>query len=206
MKRWALTITLLTASFAHAETALDGCAMIDADLDRLACYDEASGRTAKTTTPLATDDTGKWNVNVKTSKFEDTTDVYLSLKSNDNVACRSYSTPAPVQLWIRCLENTTSLFIATDNCHLASRVSGYGDVDMRTDGDKTRTVSMDASTDSRALGIWSGNRAIPAAIRLFEKEVLLVRFTPYNQSPVTAEFDISGLKNAIKPLREACGW
>ncbi|MFT7526708.1 MAG: hypothetical protein ACI9LY_001859 [Arenicella sp.] len=30
--------------------------------------------------------------------------------------------------------------------------------------------------------------------------------TPYNESPVTAIFDISGIDNAIKPIQSNCGW
>jgi type VI secretion system protein VasI len=35
---------------------------------------------------------------------------------------------------------------------------------------------------------------------------LVAQITPYNESPVTAIFDTSGLENAIKPLRETCNW
>ncbi|EHJ7968006.1 type VI secretion protein, partial [Escherichia coli] len=29
---------------------------------------------------------------------------------------------------------------------------------------------------------------------------------PYNESPVSATFDLSGLSDALKPLQKACGW
>lgn len=35
---------------------------------------------------------------------------------------------------------------------------------------------------------------------------MIVRFTPFNESPVTAKFNITGLEEAIKPLRDSCGW
>lgn len=206
MKRWALAITFLTASFAHAETALDGCATIDADLDRLACYDKASGRTPETTTATPINISGDWSTRLDKSKFEDTTDVYLSVRSNDTVDCGGFSAPERITLYLRCQENTTSLIIATSNCHVASGFGGYGQVDMRTDGDKARTVSMVESTHNRSLGLWSGGKAIPAIKRLFGKETLLVRFTPFNESPVTAEFNITGVENAVETLREACNW
>jgi len=34
----------------------------------------------------------------------------------------------------------------------------------------------------------------------------LTQITPYGENPVMATFDIQGLKEAIKPLRKACGW
>ncbi|MHA4733259.1 type VI secretion system-associated protein TagO [Ensifer adhaerens] len=30
--------------------------------------------------------------------------------------------------------------------------------------------------------------------------------TPYGDNPIMLEFDISGLDQAVKPLREQCGW
>lgn len=206
MKRLAIAAALMTASIAQAETALDSCATIDADLDRLACYDKASGRTPETTTTPPEEETGSWHTNIEKSKFEDTTDVFLNVSSNSSVNCSSFSNPEPVRLYLRCMENTTSMIIVTGNCHLASGHGGYGQVDLRADDDKARTISMEASTDNRALGLWRGSKAIPEIKRLLDKDTLLVRFTPFNKSPATAEFDISGVKNAIKPLREACGW
>ncbi|EIA1333958.1 hypothetical protein K6675_004653 [Vibrio parahaemolyticus] len=37
-------------------------------------------------------------------------------------------------------------------------------------------------------------------------EQLLTQITPYSESPVMATFDVSGLSEAIKPLRKACHW
>ena len=33
-----------------------------------------------------------------------------------------------------------------------------------------------------------------------------MRFTPFNESPRAARFDITGLETAIAPLRKACNW
>ena len=34
----------------------------------------------------------------------------------------------------------------------------------------------------------------------------VARVTPSNSSPVTAVFDLAGMDEAVKPVREACGW
>lgn len=179
------------------------CPKIDNDLDRLACYDRESGRTPVRT---AEPSVAKWEVEIKQSDFEDTTDVYLSLASEGPVGCNMFGSSQPATLFVRCQENTTAIFIATD-CHLASGFQGYGKVDVRADDKKATTVSMDASTDNRALGFFNGGKAIPFIQRhLLGGETLRVRFTPFNASPVSAEFDITGIDEAIKPLREQCGW
>jgi len=37
-------------------------------------------------------------------------------------------------------------------------------------------------------------------------ETLYIEATPVNENTVNATFDIAGLSEAIKPLRESCGW
>ena len=108
-------------------------------------------------------------------------------------------------LLLRCLENTTAIYITT-NCYLSSGYGGYGRVDVRLDDTPAFHSDMDASTDNKALGLWRGNRSIPFIKRMLGKDRMIVRFTPFNESPVTAKFDIAGLEEAIKPLRESCGW
>lgn len=38
------------------------------------------------------------------------------------------------------------------------------------------------------------------------KTEMVVRMTPYSESPFTATFQIAGLEKAIEPLRKECGW
>jgi type VI secretion system protein VasI len=179
------------------------CAVIATDSERLACYDDAF-RPSVASTPV--EGVGSWDVELKTSAFEDTQDVYMSVSSKDPVLCSSYGQPSRLKLWIRCMENTTAVYISGD-CHLTSGHGGYGQVDFRTDDRKPVTTDMDASTNNRALGHWRGGASIPFIKRnILDGDTLLVRFAPYNMSRVTAEFDISGVSEAIAPLREACGW
>lgn len=104
------------------------------------------------------------------------------------------------------MENTTALFFAT-HCHMtSSRYNDYGDIEYRLDRDPAGVVSANESTDSSSLGLWSGARSIPFIKGMFGKSELVVRMTPYGESPFMATFDISGLEKRIAPLREACGW
>lgn len=199
-------LAVFAAIFSEASIALaqgTDCQAMENDLDRLACYDKASGRTP-VVSPKSSK--GSWSVQTKRSEFEDTTDVYMSSESKAPVACNMFGSHQPATLHLRCQENTTAIYIAT-NCHLASGFQGYGKVDVRVDDKKAASVSMDVSTDNEALGFWRGNQAIPFIQRqLLGGETLRVRFTPFNASPVSAEFDLSGIDEAIAPLRKQCGW
>ncbi|MFK4823175.1 type VI secretion system-associated protein TagO, partial [Paenochrobactrum sp. BZR 588] len=100
----------------------------------------------------------------------------------------------------------TSLYINT-GCHMTSSdYNDYGDVTYRLDSDKARKVGMAESTDNKALGLWSGGKSIPVIKQMLSKDEMVVRMTPYGQSPFTATFKIAGLSDAIKPLREECKW
>lgn len=59
------------------------------------------------------------------------------------------------------------------------------------------------STDHLALFL---REPIPLIRALTAHDHLTFGFTPFNSSPVETTFDLSGLKAAITPLQEACGW
>lgn len=185
-----------TATLADVST----CIQIEGDLDRLACYDREAGRTPETVETQS----GNWNVQIDRSEFKDTTDVYLNVLSEDPVSC-GFSGASPINLVLRCQENTTSLILST-HCHVASGFSNYGRVEYRIDDQKVVSRNFDESTNNRSLGLWSGRQAIPAIKSMLNAQRLLVRFTPFNENPVTAAFPIAGLSEAISPLRESCNW
>lgn len=183
------------------------CAKINNVLDRVSCYDQLSGRIPTKEVVKKPVGAGDWTVEIKKSAFEDTEDVYLSLDSTGTVQCRGIDGPQPVTLVVRCLENRTVVYIVAQQCHLTSGGSrSYGEVDFRIDTQKAFSQQMQKSNSNDALGHWRGKEAIPLAKRLFGGEKLLVRFTPYAENAKTAEFNISGLEEAVKPLRKSCGW
>ncbi len=214
----AILLVLATPSFA------DECQSI-ADRDkRLDCYDTkaAAANAGSEVNSCSPDDTGKitctatttvaeapkskWKVDSRTSAMADTTDIFMTIESNENVLCQSFeSTPGRIFLMARCMENTTAVMIG-GNCHLASGFQGYGDVEYRLDDTKVKTKGFDVSTDNQALGLWSGGQAIPFLEAMMEHDVLRMRFTPFGMSRVEVSFDIAGMDEDIKPLREACGW
>lgn len=108
---------------------------------------------------------------------------------------------------LRCMENKTAAMLITSSCHLtSSRYNDYGDIQYRVDDKPAKTKSFEASTSNDTLGLWEGGKAIPFIKELFGGDKVVMKFTPYGESPRLVTFDISGLDEAIKPLREQCGW
>ncbi len=156
-------------------------------------------------TPAApADGTGKWQVDTETSAFDDSATVFLTLMSNEEIRGQ-FGRPGPASLHLRCEENTTALFLWVNDMFL-SDIQGYGTVDYRIDDQKARSARMDASTSNKALGLWSGPRAIPLIKELLDGRRVVFRVTPYNDSPVEFSFDLTGIGAAVAPLRKACSW
>lgn len=186
-----------------SQAAASPCATIDSPLDRLACYDKESGRTPTVETSKSSDT--KWITTREKSKLTDQDGVILIVESKDPLHCRLGS-DSPARLVIRCAEGVTSIYISTQ-CHLtSSEYNSYGDVRYRIDTKPAGRAKMNESTDHRALGLWSGSRAIPFVKQMLGGKELITQFTPFSESPVSAEFPIAGIDEAIKPLREVCKW
>lgn len=198
---------LLSPSISHAD--ISECHKVESSLERLDCYDKNTGRQ---NAPVKVPDSlreklakGLWSVEISKSKLTDEETVVLSLPSINFVSCK-WKEDAPVALVLRCQENTTVAYFSTQ-CHMASgEYSTWGRVEWRVDDQKPIKSNMDQSTDNSALGLWSGGRSIPFIKRLLNGKHLVARMTPYGDNAITPEFNISGLENAINPLRKACHW
>ncbi|WP_075180167.1 type VI secretion system-associated protein TagO [Neptunomonas phycophila] len=173
------------------------CAVIDGDLARLECFDglakvkKLDGRQAQ---PTRIDGKGKWNVSVDINPVDDSKTVTLVLDADSGRSRWGKS----VFLVVRCKSNSTDLYIGW-NDYLGSEA----DVLTRVGDNKALTSRWSMSTDSKAT---FHPKPIPFLKKMLQSTKLVAQVTPYNESPVTAIFNTQGLENAIKPLRETCGW
>lgn len=154
--------------------------------------------------PVPSTDHGNWLVTEDKSSFDDSRTVVLSLASDDPIRSQ-FGAPGPANLYLRCQENTTSLFLVLNDLFLAD-IQGFGAVDYRVDNAAAGVVQMTSSTDNKALGLWDGGKAIPFIKELTAGKSVVFRATPYNESPVEFSFTLAGLEAASLPLQEACGW
>ncbi len=149
-------------------------------------------------------DTGRWVVSEDESAFDDSRTVVLSVESDDEIRGR-FGPPGPASVYLRCMENTTVVYMVMNDLFL-SDIQGFGKVEYRIDAGKAGSVSMTASTDNKALGLWNGGSSIPFIKRLLQGERAVFRATPLNESPVEFAVDLAGIETAVVPLREACSW
>lgn len=175
------------------------CALQSADDDRLLCYDEISIKLG-VSVPLSgkSKNTGKWMLQSSNSQIDDSTNVYLSVLSDEEIT--SGNDLVRPELFIRCAENKTRVFI---KWHL---YLGLESTTMltRLDSDKAETTTWSISTDNKA--VFSKDNNVTYTKLLIGRNRLLAQITPYSRNPVIATFSIGGLKNAIAPLSKACHW
>lgn len=150
------------------------------------------------------EDRGNWRVSEDKSAFDDSRTVVLSLSSDQPIAGR-FGAANPAEIYLRCQENSTSLYLVLNDQFL-SDIQGFGSVDYRIDEQKASVARMTASTDNQALGLWDGGKSIPLIKKLLTGNSVVFRATPFNESPIEFSFTLAGLKNAVRPLKEACVW
>lgn len=194
-------VFLTTSTIVVAETKREiaKCAANSADAVRLVCYD-AIAKSLGVDKPASKTEmgSGKWSVRSETSPIDDSVNVVLSVRSEESVRSE-YDTVRP-SLFIRCSENKTNVFLNWD------LYLGLDSTRMlvRFDSEEANTDTWTISTSNKAVFLRGSD--INFAKKMMGHEKLLTQITPYGKSPVMATFPISGLSEAIKPLREACSW
>ena len=174
------------------------CGTIQDNTDRLACYD------MKYKPAVETAEASSWIVTQSTSKMDDSKTVVLHTASKE-VVRKNFGGADSADLYIRCSEGVTSLYVILADNFLAD-TEDYGSVTYRVDNAKPSKREMSASTDNKALGLWSGGTAIPFIKKMLKAKQITMRVTPYNQSPITVTFPVSGLNEALTPIQKACRW
>jgi type VI secretion system protein VasI len=205
----AAAATLADPAFAATDvTPFLECSAIEDSVARLACFDaavapvkEAANEAAAA--ELAPTNPGEWLTEVETSPIDDSTNVYSIVLAKEAYE-GTYATHRPA-LIIRCVENTTSLVLNFDGDYM-SDLAQRGRVTTRVDDRPAVEKSMVESTSNEALGLWGGGSSIPFIKTMLGGEIFLVRAIPVNSNPVTVEFNIAGIDEAVRPVREACGW
>lgn len=195
--------------------ALEQCALIENDNERLVCYDAAAVRlgirTAKEPeatprlapsdrpSPAAADpsrptgDIGQWTIDSKINPLDDSRTIVLSLKASQGVNSRG----TPPVLVFRCQSGKAEAWISWFD-YLGS--SAF--VTARIDDGKPTPKEWSLSTNSQAT-FYPGNDA-KWIRRLTRSGRLVAQVTPYNENPVTAVFELAGLSTAIEPLAAIC--
>ena len=201
MKTFISSIALIYFSIGTANSidnkVFAKCAIVDGDLARLECYDKLAkinnldGRQLE---PTSIKGKGKWDVSVDVNPIDDSKTVTLMLDASSGENRYNES----VYMVLRCQSNKTNLYIGWRD-YLGRKA----DILTRIGSNKANTSPWLLSSNKKAS---FHPNPIPFIKEMVKSNKLVAQVTPYNESPVTAVFDTTGLNNAIKPLIETCAW
>jgi type VI secretion system protein VasI len=185
------------AQSAPTKTDIQKCGKIDDDLSRLACFDALHVRVqGATSVPSPAKGVGLWVVSGERSKIDDSPTVTALLAASQPIGI-GYRQASPT-IVARCKEGDIDVYIVWDV------FIGTGDqqVTMRLDSDDARVDTWSVSTDHKAT-FYAGDRNVLLEA-LTKAKKLVVRTTPFGESPVITTFNISGFANVRPAILKAC--
>ena len=202
-KLLVLLLPIIFTDFAFAESlsisTIGSCKSINDNEQRLACYDAAF---EVNTSVVETNSKSKWVITEEVSPIDDSKTVMLSLKSDSPIKS-DFSQVIPT-LNIQCKERETdfyinfNIFLSTHDIKPITRI----DSDKAVNG-----VEWYISTDYKALFYPGSQKKINEFIKtLKDKKKFFIQVTPFSKGSVNTTFDLTGLDEAIKPVREVCNW
>jgi hypothetical protein len=106
-------------------------------------------------------------------------------------------------LVVRCLARNTEVFVITSSAASFERTAGRHTVHVGFDGGKESVEQWEDSVDSQQLFAPDG---VGLARRIAEARTMTFRFTPFNASPVTAEFNVTGFHEHVQAVAKTCQW
>jgi type VI secretion system protein VasI len=141
---------------------------------------------------------GSWKTATQKSKLDDSQNVIIGIDADEPIQT-PYKGMVYPRLMIRCAENKTSMIVSFDTFLSNDDIK----VTYRIDKEKARNVWWNVTTDFDSLYV---PNPIPLLRKLKDEDQIFIQVTPYGQKPISANFYVHGLFNAIKPVQEACGW
>ena len=200
---YAPFLALLVAGSVQSETVeqqISKCTSLKSDVARLACYDGivVAVRTAAAPLPEIKPEVTKnekWETRITVSPIDNSRSIMLTLVADKGKS--SWGTP--VKLHIECNQQKTSLFI-----HWQDFLGNEAKVATRLGNGTPREERWQLSDDSQTT-FYPGDT--PVFLRqLMAMDTVVFQVTPYFEQSITAVFEMKGLGEAIKPVREACFW
>jgi len=196
---WVYPIALMASTFAYAvdDSEFESCAKINADPERLLCFDNLAEKDSPNKQPnnIGSDkNVGDWLIDVDVNPVDDSTTVTLILEASEGFSAYG----DPIYILARCMSGDTDVFISWDDylgreANVLTRVGDEQAVTQRWSMSTDQTATFHPQPVNFLQDMMSATR-------------LVAQITPYNESPTTAVFKINGLSEAIEPLRQECGW
>jgi type VI secretion system protein VasI len=186
---FGLVLPVLVATKQDLGAEIAKCAAVESDLARLTCFDQIAvllaAKGAPEPNPSPVD--SNWRVEISADPLTDSKTVLLALVADGKNA----------MLILRCKNAKAEVFINWNN-YLGSEAV----VTTRVGTSAASQQQWGLSTDKKAT--FYPRNSFQLIEELTRVDKFVAQVTPYNESPVTALFDVSGLADAAGPFFETC--
>lgn len=181
------------------------CSAVAGEADRLACFDAVASGAAPAPPGPALDDAGDgaWTIATQVNPLDDTPTVTLGLPAT--TALSRFG--RPITLVVRCQSGRTEAsvlwhdFLGTDAPAFQGR---WKNVVARLGDEPAVTAPWPTSVDE--VSTLMPEPVVDTLRRMAAEATFVAQTAPLNATPVTAEFDLTGMAEALRPLADACGW
>jgi type VI secretion system protein VasI len=196
------------AKAADLTARMKTCSAQQDDRERLACYDRVmrGGKTEKLPSPTSTavnktvpalpTGTAKWQVSFDKNPVDDSITVTALLEADEGESDKGEKST----LVLRCRSNETELYITWGGF-----IGGKAPQVLTRIGNAPPDTFEWAVSSNREGTFFPGND-IAFIRRLLDTNRLVAQMTPYQESPITAVFDLRGIRAAVRPIQQTCGW
>jgi len=175
-------------------TDLRAAAAIEDSTARLKAFDTIAQKYSKVT-QTQVNDAGKWTVSESTNPMDDSQCIIFSLTADSGAG--TYSDP--VRLVIRFQSGETEVYIVW-NSYLGDDVR----VTSRIGKQPSDTSKWSESSDSKAS--FYPDDPIELIKNLEGVDTYVAKVTPFGENPITAIFDVRGLKSIASNYADALQW
>jgi hypothetical protein len=115
----------------------------------------------------------------------------------------AWASRARPALAVRCLSGTTDVFVVLDTSIAFEQEADRRTVRVQWDDGPVGVQQWDISESARELFVPDG---VGFVRRMADAKRLRFGFTPFNASPVTAEFAVDGFDQLADLVAATCGW
>lgn len=182
---------------ADTRRSIAACSAINGDLARLECFDSLAkslGLSSPQSEKVPTKNIGKWRVTSSKNPIDDSKTAVASLEATGDRSKWGKS----ISLILRCQSGKTEAYIAWGD------YLGSDSVAVLTRIGKSEAQSKEWSISSDKTATFYHGDAIAFIENLAKEKNFVAQATPYNENPKTAIFDLTGIENAVRPVRSAC--
>ena len=170
------------------------CAGIYDDRDRIECYDQLAGSLVEDA-PAGVRGVGRWEVSIETDEDNNTIAVSLTGAAESDKTQSEES----ITVVMRCRNGDTDLYINWQD-YLGNEASVQTQIGDQ--GAVTQNWNLSASHQSS----FYPDDSTEFITQLLNADLLVAQVSPYRARPVRATFNLTGLSDAIVPLRQTCNW